>query len=632
MYRVMLISRDSNFLDQAGGFLNRINSEIRVLPVKDPLAIETVLESSPYVDIFVCDHDPPKVDGIAVFKERSRKQDLRPFIMLALHGNEEIASQAFDVRVDYYINRDKPPMNFFMELASKIIISVEKWRVEAERVLNEKRLRALVRLAKMHNHSFNEILNYALEESVKLTISEMGYVALYDDVARKLIMHAWSQAGMEACRMKHRPIEYDLDTTGMWGDPIRLKQTVLINDYNTPHNSKGGLPMGHAPLKRLLMVPIMHNGEVVGTAGVANKKDEYNQGDIDQFVLLMEGLVSIYLERELKQESTLMEKKLRDVLRSAPVGIMVLDNDLNIIESNEFARNVVNHNNMDNIRPSISAYNNEASRYITQMSREIGSKEGTLSVEISIGRDDWPVYVRLSVSATHSDEGKISGYVAVFENITDLKDARIKLENALYQMNILDKITYNKIRSLLEDVRDKIKGSDDERSNAIMSSIGNIEDRLTFYREYRNVGIFNPEWQNIEEVVERVSKMFRLPEDMLSCKVDGIRVLADPAFDHVFEHLISNSFEHGKIVSRISIGYSIQNGDLTITYRDDGSGIPYDKKGKLFAQSPEDTEMLGMFLVKNILAATNITIAEKGVPGKGAAFEIRVPSTHYTIY
>lgn len=628
MYRVMLISKDSAFLDQAGGFLNRLNSEIRVLPVKDPAKVDEVLESSPHVDIFVCDHDPPKVDGFSIFSDRNRKKDMRPFIILALHGNEELAAKAFEHRVDYYINRDKPPMNLFMELASKVVVSVEKWRVESERVLTERRLKALVKLAKMHNHTFNEILNYALEESVSLTGSGMGYVALYDAEKRRLTMHAWSHAGMEACKMNHRPIDYELDSTGIWGDPVRLKQIIVVNDYNAPNPHKGGIPMGHAPLNRLLMVPIMHNGEVVGTAGVANKREEYNQSDQDQFILLMEGLVGIYLERALKEETTLTEKRLRDVLSSAPVGIIVLDDSLNIMECNGFARELISVNNLNTSPMSIKSYDNDIASTISQMIGKINSIDSTRSEEMSIGGDTLK-HIRIGISPTHQDSGKITGFVVVLEDVTDLKDATIKLESALYQMNILDQITYGKINTSLDNIRASLQN---DTADGISNAVDDIEGRLGFYREYKNIGIFSPEWQNVKEVAEYVARSFTLPEEMMNIRLEGIRVLADPALKNVFHHLIANSLEHGQKVTDITISYRIQNGYLTILYKDDGVGVPYGLKKILFDPPNGERDMLGMFLIRNILSVTKMTIREVGIPGEGALFEIRVPSSHYAVY
>ena len=114
----------------------------------------------------------------------------------------------------------------------------------------------------------------------------------------------------------------------------------------------------------------------------------------------------------------------------------------------------------------------------------------------------------------------------------------------------------------------------------------------------------------------------------ISGRVEGLKVLADPAFHVVFRHLLSNTVEHSGGASSVDVSFRIQNGYLTLVYSDDGCGIPEDKRGRIF----DDTEdgKFGMFLAKNICQASGFTIrcAESE---RGACFEISVPASKYTI-
>jgi len=67
-------------------------------------------------------------------------------------------------------------------------------------------------------------------------------------------------------------------------------------------------------------------------------------------------------------------------------------------------------------------------------------------------------------------------------------------------------------------------------------------------------------------------------------------------------------------------------GDLKITYQDDGEGIHSSDKDKLFTRGYGKNTGLGLFLSREILSITGITICENGEPGKGARFEITVPN------
>ena len=64
---------------------------------------------------------------------------------------------------------------------------------------------------------------------------------------------------------------------------------------------------------------------------------------------------------------------------------------------------------------------------------------------------------------------------------------------------------------------------------------------------------------------------------------------------------------------------------LDVIIRDNGVGIPQEMKQEIFEPGMMRNRGLGLFLAKEILSITGLTIEENGVPGKGARFEIHVP-------
>ena len=69
--------------------------------------------------------------------------------------------------------------------------------------------------------------------------------------------------------------------------------------------------------------------------------------------------------------------------------------------------------------------------------------------------------------------------------------------------------------------------------------------------------------------------------------------------------------------------------DLVIVVEDNGNGIEPGDKKKLFTKGFGKNTGLGLFLSREILAITGITIDESGEPGRGARFEIRIPRGMY---
>lgn len=106
---------------------------------------------------------------------------------------------------------------------------------------------------------------------------------------------------------------------------------------------------------------------------------------------------------------------------------------------------------------------------------------------------------------------------------------------------------------------------------------------------------------------------------------DKIEIFADPMLEKVFYNLVENSNRHGEHVSCIQISYTKDGDNLIIIYSDDGVGVPYKEKSKLFRRGYGKNTGLGLFLIREILGITNITIEENGEPGKGVQFVMTVP-------
>jgi signal transduction histidine kinase len=99
--------------------------------------------------------------------------------------------------------------------------------------------------------------------------------------------------------------------------------------------------------------------------------------------------------------------------------------------------------------------------------------------------------------------------------------------------------------------------------------------------------------------------------------------------DRVFFNLFDNAVKHGVRVTTVTVGCEERGDGLVITFADNGSGIPDKEKQKIFEKGYGKNTGLGLFLAREILAITGITISETGTYGKGAVFEITVPEGAY---
>jgi signal transduction histidine kinase len=98
-----------------------------------------------------------------------------------------------------------------------------------------------------------------------------------------------------------------------------------------------------------------------------------------------------------------------------------------------------------------------------------------------------------------------------------------------------------------------------------------------------------------------------------------------------FFNLLDNSIRHGQRVSGIRVSHHRSGDNLIVVWENNGTGIPVHEKERIFDRGFGKNTGLGMFMVREILALTDITITETGEPDKGARFEILVPKGAYRV-
>jgi PAS domain S-box-containing protein len=186
----------------------------------------------------------------------------------------------------------------------------------AELGLNEARLEAVLQLSHMAETPLKQITDFVLERAVTLTRSKIGYLAFMNEDETVLTMHSWSKEAMAECAIADKPLVYPLATTGLWGEAARQRKPMITNDYAAPNPWKKGIPAGHVQLHRHMNVPILDGGRIVIVAGVGNKEDDYDESDVRQLTLLMQGMwILIRRQRaqaDLEQYRARLEHLVRD--------------------------------------------------------------------------------------------------------------------------------------------------------------------------------------------------------------------------------------------------------------------------------------------------------------------------------
>ncbi|MBI9066907.1 MAG: PAS domain S-box protein [Salinivirgaceae bacterium] len=164
---------------------------------------------------------------------------------------------------------------------------------KAEITLNNDRLESLLRVSQFRTDSIQELLDYALDEAIKLTVSKIGYIYFYNEEKRQFTLNTWSGDVMKECKVVNPQTVYDLDKTGCWGEAVRQRKTIIINNFEADNPHKKGTPKGHVKLRKFLTIPVFVEEQIVAVIGVANKENDYNEDDVRQLSLLMDSVWKI---------------------------------------------------------------------------------------------------------------------------------------------------------------------------------------------------------------------------------------------------------------------------------------------------------------------------------------------------
>jgi PAS domain S-box-containing protein len=250
------------------------------------------------------------------------------------------------------------------------------------------------------------------------------------------------------------------------------------------------------------------------------------------------------------------------------------------------------------------------------------------------GRVRWQQWID---TAFFDEQGSVVEYQSVGRDITDARMAGEALLLANRKLNLLSDVTRHDILNLLNVLSGYLDLSREQTDDPELQkyfrkeeeAILGIRRYMAFTGDYQDIGAASPVWQDISRIVSEAMAGLEMGEVSVEVRADAIEVYVDPLIARVFANLIDNSLRHGGGVTRIRIYLAESEGGVRIVYEDDGIGIPEAEKERIFKRGFGRQTGFGLFLAREILAITDLSIRETGEPGEGARFEIDVPPGFY---
>ncbi|MCK9580220.1 MAG: PAS domain S-box protein [Methanoregula sp.] len=226
-----------------------------------------------------------------------------------------------------------------------------------------------------------------------------------------------------------------------------------------------------------------------------------------------------------------------------------------------------------------------------------------------------------------------NGFHGVIADIHDRKRVEDALRHANKQIILLTSITRHDILNGITNLRLSLELIKNEPLNEKFlhfveqqeKVIAQIQHQINFTRDYQNIGVRPPKWKDIGERFSAAATTLPLGNITITADVKNIEVFSDDLIERAFANLIENTLEHGVKATAIRFHSMVQGRNLVLVYEDDGIGIPQDEKELVFEHTRRGRISYGLFLSREVLAITGLSIRETGEPGNGVRFEILVP-------
>jgi len=598
MISVLYVDDESDFLFLAKKFLNN-EPDITVDTITSACDALEILKTRTY-DAIVADYQMPAVDGIQFLRTVRSLYGRIPFILFTGKGREEVVITALNEGADFYIQKGTDAPSQFAELAHKIRQAVRRKQVEERLIESDRRFRKTLQTMNL----------------IAFQLDNDGKVVFCNDYLLRLT--GWNREEF---------MGRDFFALAV---PPHLRE---MTKHFFQEAMKKGTISQHEEMKLLL-----RNGEILDI-DVMNTDLRDEHGELIGYMCIGDDVTE---RNKARREADAWRNRYKKVTTSSGLVVYDYDMDNDTIIMSENVRDVFGYLHdqicqgfyqwLSLVHPEDRQAALNAFEYVHTNSR------GGVVVYRFRHADGHYVWVedRVSVSYTH-DSSRIMGIMADITRQKEAEEALRLSENRLRtahkKLSLLSSITRHDITNSLSAMQGFLSLMDECEPHEVpvfvkkVQTIAcSIESQIAFSREYEKVGISEPDWFSISDILAK------LPFDdlRLICTISpSLEIYTDPMIEKVFYNLLGNAKNHGGHVSTITVSSLCTEGGLIIAWEDDGIGVPLEEKEVIFTYGYGRNTGFGLYLISEILKITSIEITETGIPGKGARFEMLVPHSGY---
>jgi len=588
MINVLFIDTDESVLHLCKKYFER-SSDFKVGAVQSVRDAEKLLSKEKY-DAIVSEMYLPWMSGLEFLKRLRVKGDPMPYILFTGRVQEDVIIDAINSGVDHFLLKGANPQAKFSDLEQMIRQAVhDRWKQDS---------------TNLKTVAFDKGL------TANLIVDAQGRLLEFNEAAMKL-WHVTTRDDLVGTDIKNmvefqeilEVIKAAIDILGRWEGDLTAKRTdgsvftayalvtgindvtgkltsyqVSVSDITNKKNDVEAMKKNDENLRIIddnstdWVLMLDASGSIVYSSGAIQEMSGFGVEEV--LKMCMDDLV--HQEDRSALKDALWSIHLND--RAAPLEFRLMRKD-------------------------------GTSLPVEMIGRTVKDKDGLVTRTLVICRDisHRTKAVEAPAAAKAPEQVANVNVIASSEDLDRLLD----------------------VKGYLEVVRERAKDPWILDRYALMDSLlDTVIENAMAIMELQQIGTKEAEWWSVHDLIKDVITRVD-PEDVhVQVLANRLEILADPMLDRVFFELIDNTVKHGDDAHRIWITYELEGDRARIIFEDDGVGIPREMKPELFDKRDGRH---GLSIASAILQATDITIAENGVPGKGVRFEILVPQDRFRL-
>ena len=573
--------------------------------------------------------------GLDLSKDLLHRFPAIPILLLVQNDTSELLKSAMRLGVSDYMTlplRSEDILNAVQNGLSKTQKSKEWVLLESRRATDRLRrrvdeLETLSRLGQTITASLDSdaVLSAIVDAAVELTGAEEGSLLLLDESTGDLYMRAAKNFQEDFVRTFRLPIQ---DTLA--GSVLRTGQSVVL-DESTPQKIKTSY-LVHA----LIYVPLKIKDEVMGVLGVDNRHTRmpFQKRDINLLSTLAEYAVIALDNADLYNVTQAERNKLETVLRKIQDGVIVIDQQSQIIMINQAAESALNL--------TVSNVNGKPYREVIsqpELLELMDTNTRSLSNRTELTVEDGRVF-----AAQRTPIADV-GIALTLHDITYLKkldriksefvstvshDLRSPLTAILGYAELIERA--GSVNELQQEFIRRVQTSVQNITHLVddLVNLGRIEAGFDTRKESFDLRqVFELATDSFRKAISRKNNQLEvnLPENLPPFYGNPVQLR------QMFEHLLDNAVKYSPPGGKITVYGEMEQDQIILQVKDEGIGIPsvdlpfiFDK---FYRASNVTNDVngtgLGLAIVKSIVESHEGRVWVESNVGQGTTFTIVLP-------